>query len=183
MSAGATLWRRKQGKTDWQDSADNNDILRSTGGTNTVTASLPRGIEMPREAGDASDDEWDIERAVENRVVQVMFTVPKEKLRVVNHDFEEEKSEVGSVRESSLRSKGSGRRSVKDLFGIPGSGGDIDAQEEAASEPLLEDIDEKEELRREVRQSPRPKEKGKGKVLEIVEKIEGRSPEHSPTRS
>ncbi|PMD46591.1 hypothetical protein L207DRAFT_418686 [Hyaloscypha variabilis F] len=164
VSAGATLWRRKQGKTDWQDSADNNDILQSTGRSNTFTASLPRGMEMPREAGDASDDEWDIERAVENRVVQVMFTVPKEKLRVVNHDFEEEKSEVGSVRQSSLRSKGSGRRS-------------------AASEPLLEDIDEKEEWRREVRQSPRPKEKGKGKVLEIVEKIEGRSPEHSPTRS
>ena len=184
VSAGATLWRRKQGKGDWEDSADNSNVPRSTGRSNTFTGSLPRGLEMPKEAGDESDDEWDIERAVENRVVQVMFTVPKEKLRVVNHDFEEEKSEVGSVRESSLRSKkGSGRRSVKDLFGISGAGDDLDEKEEAASEPLLESLDEKEELRREIRQATRMKEKGKGKVLGIVEKIEGRSPDHSPTRS
>jgi hypothetical protein len=44
-------------------------------------------------------------------------------------------------------------------------------------------MDEKEELReRELRESPRAKEKGKGKVFEIVEKIEGRSPDHSPVR-
>ncbi|KAE9370749.1 hypothetical protein N431DRAFT_427112 [Stipitochalara longipes BDJ] len=189
VSAGATLWRRKQGKGDWEDSVENSNIPRSTGRSNTFTGSLPRGMEMPRgEGGDESDDEWDIERAVENRVVQVMFTVPKEKLRVVNHDFEEEKSEVGSVRNSSLRSKGSGRRSVKDLFGISEAEDDIDEKEKEAREPLLEDLDEKEELRREelrreARASPRIKEKGKGKVLEIVEKIEGRSPEHSPTRS
>ena len=37
-------------------------------------------------AHDSDDDEWDVEAAVERRVVQVMFTVPKEKLRVVNAD-------------------------------------------------------------------------------------------------
>jgi hypothetical protein len=135
--------------------------------------------------GDESDDEWDIERAVENRVVQVMFTVPKEKLRVVNHDFEEERSEVGSVG-GSLRSKmGSGRRSVKDLFGISEEKGEGEA---VASEPLLE-LDEKEPPYLDEKEgfkgrSPGRKEKGKGKVLEIVEKIEGRgSPVHSPARS
>ncbi|ORY65233.1 uncharacterized protein BCR38DRAFT_457441 [Pseudomassariella vexata] len=30
------------------------------------------------------EDEWDIEKAVEKRLVQVLFTVPKERLRVVN---------------------------------------------------------------------------------------------------
>ena len=191
VSAGATLWRRKQGKGDWEDSADNNNnTLRSTGRSNTITGSLPRGItsvepSAATDGGDESDDEWDIERAVENRVVQVMFTVPKEKLRVVNHDFEEERSEVGSLRGGSMKSKkGSGRRSVKDLFGISEEVRiDEKVEEEAAaSEPLLE-MDEKEELReRELRESPRAKEKGKGKVLEIVEKIEGRSPDHSPVR-
>lgn len=190
VSAGATLWRRKQGKGDWEDSADNNNnTLRSTGRSNTITGSLPLGItsvgpSAATDGGDESDDEWDIERAVENRVVQVMFTVPKEKLRVVNHDFEEERSEVGSLRGGSMKSKkGSGRRSVKDLFGI-NEEVRIDEKEEeaAASEPLLE-MDEKEDLReREMRESPRAKEKGKGKVLEIVEKIEGRSPDHSPVR-
>jgi hypothetical protein len=36
--------------------------------------------------GDGGDDDWDVETAVQKRVVQVMFTVPKEKLRVVNAD-------------------------------------------------------------------------------------------------
>ena len=34
--------------------------------------------------GADDDDEWDIEKAIERRLVQVMFTVPKERLRVVN---------------------------------------------------------------------------------------------------
>jgi hypothetical protein len=92
------------------------------------------------------------------------------------------------VRWGVLESKqGSGRRSVKDLFGI----GEESEKEEAASEPLLKHVDEKEpeldeksELREPRDESPRAKDKGKGKVLEIVEKIERRgSPEHSPTRS
>jgi hypothetical protein len=178
VSAGATLWRRKQGKSDWEDSAD------GTGRSNTFTGSLPRGVErqVTREGGEMSDDEWDIERAIENRVVQVMFTVPKEKLRVVNHDFEEERSEVGSLR--SIKS--SGRRSVKDLFGIG-----EENEKGAAAEPLLEDtderdaaLDEKSELRESRDETPRSKDKGKGKVLEIVEKLERRaSPERSPDRS
>jgi len=141
-------------------------------------------VERPvtREGGEMSDDEWDIERAIENRVVQVMFTVPKEKLRVVNHDFEEERSEVGSLR--SIKS--SGRRSVKDLFGIG-----EENEKGAAAEPLLEDtderdaaVDEKSELRESRDETPRSKDKGKGKVLEIVEKLERRaSPERSPDRS
>ncbi|KAK5660535.1 hypothetical protein OQA88_13084 [Cercophora sp. LCS_1] len=39
------------------------------------------------------EDEWDVERAVEQRLVQVMFTVPKERLRVVNADV----GEVGVI--------------------------------------------------------------------------------------
>ena len=39
-----------------------------------------------REDDDVVDDDWDVEAAVERRVVQVMFTVPREKLRVVNAD-------------------------------------------------------------------------------------------------
>ncbi|KAI9780845.1 MAG: hypothetical protein M1839_006472 [Geoglossum umbratile] len=64
-SASATLLRRKQGAADWD-------------------------VGQPGEAGgglaEGEDGEWDVEAAVENRVVQVMFTVPREKLRVVNAD-------------------------------------------------------------------------------------------------
>ncbi|WYZ46264.1 hypothetical protein EsH8_IX_000489 [Colletotrichum jinshuiense] len=39
-------------------------------------------------------DEWDIEKAVEQRLVQVMFTVPKERLRVVNAEIEREEEAI-----------------------------------------------------------------------------------------
>lgn len=57
------LLRRKQGRHDWD--SDNID-----GGK-----------------------DWDIEKAVENRLVQVMFSVPKERLRVVNPDDEDADAE------------------------------------------------------------------------------------------
>ncbi|PSN64148.1 hypothetical protein BS50DRAFT_499246, partial [Corynespora cassiicola Philippines] len=41
-----------------------------------------------RPATPADEEDWDVEAAVERRVVQVMFTVPKSKLRVVNADVE-----------------------------------------------------------------------------------------------
>ena len=63
-SAGAMLWQKRQGAKDW-------DIE----GRNHRTDSRTAG---------ADDEEWDVESAVEKRVVQVMFTVPREKLRVVN---------------------------------------------------------------------------------------------------
>ncbi|OHE94717.1 hypothetical protein CORC01_09934 [Colletotrichum orchidophilum] len=39
-------------------------------------------------------DEWDIEKAIEQRLVQVMFTVPKERLRVVNAEIEKEEEVI-----------------------------------------------------------------------------------------
>lgn len=62
-SAGAMLWRRRQGAKDW-------DVEDSNGG-------------ISKAEGD-EEGEWDVESAVENRVVQLMFTVPKGKLRIVN---------------------------------------------------------------------------------------------------
>ena len=62
-STGAMLWKKRQGAKDW-------DV---EGGQS------PEKVRTP-----AEDEEWDVESAVEKRVVQVMFTVPREKLRVVN---------------------------------------------------------------------------------------------------
>lgn len=45
---------------------------------------IPSVEQRPRTPADEGD--WDVEAAVERRVVQVMFTVPKSKLRVVNAD-------------------------------------------------------------------------------------------------
>ncbi|KAF9738811.1 hypothetical protein PMIN06_004537 [Paraphaeosphaeria minitans] len=58
--------------------------------------------ERPRTPAD--EDEWDVEAAVERRVVQVMFTVPKSKLRVVNADVAETSSLLSLPRENSKES-------------------------------------------------------------------------------
>ncbi|TWU75850.1 hypothetical protein ED733_005289 [Metarhizium rileyi] len=62
------LLRRKQGRSDWEDSPENSSMAAG--------------------AKTQPDKDWDVERAIEKRLVQVMFTVPKERLRVVNGDNE-----------------------------------------------------------------------------------------------
>lgn len=53
------------------------------------------------------DDEWDVERAVEQRLVQIMFTVPKERLRVVNAEVErEEEGEIVDPEKEGWRDVG-----------------------------------------------------------------------------
>ncbi|KAJ9653259.1 hypothetical protein H2198_007562 [Neophaeococcomyces mojaviensis] len=86
LSTGANVsfWKHKQGARDW-------DVLNPhVGSSGTVRRRSGRAqveedsyVEpSKREEG----DDWDVEQAVQQRVVQVMFTVPKEKLRVVNAD-------------------------------------------------------------------------------------------------
>jgi len=81
MGPGGVLLRRKQGREAW-DSAEQHE----------------------------EEDEWDVEKAVEQRMVQIMFTVPKERLRVVNAEVErEEEMEavvVDPTRESYVDSEG-----------------------------------------------------------------------------
>jgi hypothetical protein len=76
-SASATFWRGKQGKRDWEDGA----LPESSGNVGPSGTVLRKAL-----PGQENEDDWDPEEAVRNRVVQVMFTVPKEKLRVVNVD-------------------------------------------------------------------------------------------------
>ncbi|KAK0712152.1 hypothetical protein B0T21DRAFT_387163 [Apiosordaria backusii] len=93
---------------------------------------------------ETQDGEWDIERAVEQRLVQVMFTVPKEKLRVVNAEIEQE-GEVGEVvREGERGWDDSGS-------GGGGGGGYYDTWDDAGPPTT----------------PTQQKEKGKGKLPEI----------------
>jgi hypothetical protein len=61
----------------------------------------------------ASEADWDVEAAVERRVVQVMFTVPKSKLRVVNADVDS-RSLVSMAQEEDRETSPS---RVRDLAG------------------------------------------------------------------
>ncbi|KAF2663681.1 hypothetical protein BT63DRAFT_109599 [Microthyrium microscopicum] len=64
---------------------------------------------------DDDDEEWDVETAAQTRVVQLMFTVPREQLRVVNCDVDG-RSIVSAEGENALESvppgAGSGKHKV-----------------------------------------------------------------------
>ncbi|KAI9640490.1 hypothetical protein NHQ30_011236 [Ciborinia camelliae] len=162
VSASATLWRRKQGRGDWEDSEK---IGAKRGRSNSFMNGDRPNIQDAR-AGEAiglvngidEDDEWDIERAVEDRVVQVMFTVPKEKLRVVNHDVREDMSEGGSLGGRSRVASASGTLSRHPS--------EILSRENSTNLARTESVESS---------GSKGRVKGKGKVSELVEMMEGRS--------
>ncbi|OQV06287.1 hypothetical protein CLAIMM_10874 [Cladophialophora immunda] len=85
LSVGtSSFWRSKQGAKDWDDdmagpsNAAPSSTLRRKPVPGTISSDDHDNLE--------DDEDWDVETAVQKRVVQVMFTVPKEKLRVVNAD-------------------------------------------------------------------------------------------------
>ena len=91
-STGQMLWQKRQGARDW-DVECGPSRAEKVGG---------------HEAKEAEEEEeWDVESAVERRVVQVMFTVPKEKLRVVNRGPDGDGISMVS-RESSVKGMGNG---------------------------------------------------------------------------
>ncbi|KAK5044964.1 hypothetical protein LTR84_010336 [Exophiala bonariae] len=81
LSAGASFWREKQGPGDWNSAS-------YAGPSSSIRRRPVPGLVINDDNGILQDDDadWDVETAVQQRVVQVMFTVPKEKLRVVNAD-------------------------------------------------------------------------------------------------
>ena len=185
VSATATMWRRKQGKDDWQDSAEPQNTRSNTltldGSYRPVfSEDESDGVRGISPDHGVEDEEWDIERAVERRVVQVMFTVPKEKLRVVNQDVEEDRSETGDGSR-----KGSLEGSSKDLGEVGKDDGKTSKErtEETAAET------DKYEAHRGYDETPSrtstpsnsvslPGSPGKAKgkrVAQIVERLEARS--------
>lgn len=104
--------------------------------------------ERPRTPAD--EVEWDVEAAVERRVVQVMFTVPKSKLRVVNADIDAS-SLLSSPKENNSKesvSEGEGAiGSPTAGHGTPSRVRDLAGKFEQLSSP---------DLRNSPRMSPKP---------------------------
>jgi hypothetical protein len=171
---GGSLLRRKQGKKGWEEAA------------------LSTSSNEPRKSGDT---DWDIERAVEQRLVQVMFTVPKEKLRVVNAEIDKEEEAVlvtptDESSHGSVSSRGGGlkgKEAVGTRSGVEGDGDDdvfAPRVEEDEKRGLAGAEDEEGEERRKSAVLRMPEtarlERPRTKVLEIVETIESRSRESTP---
>lgn len=112
-SAGAMLWRRRQGARDW-------DVEGRGGGPDAGGSHEERGADGEC-AG--AEEEWDVEAAVERRVVQVMFTVPKEKLRVVNGEVDRlSVSDVGDavVEGGDVKSGGTEEEGPEEVVDVKG---------------------------------------------------------------
>ncbi|KAJ5647643.1 hypothetical protein N7490_004015 [Penicillium lividum] len=105
VSASAELFRRKQGAKDWKAKnrmSENFTLARSTRDDLFIGAPGYLGDDDTME----EEEDWDVEGAAEGRSVQVTYTVPREKLRVVNA------SAADNISERSISRALSGRRHV-----------------------------------------------------------------------
>ncbi|MCJ1410682.1 hypothetical protein MMC19_004768 [Ptychographa xylographoides] len=116
-STGTMLWRKRQGARDWDVGGYSNsadlDRPSSSAGVNRASWTGGTGVLGKRGSGigavsqdEEGEEEWDVESAVERRVVQVMFTVPKEKLRVVNAGPDGDGISIASVGGERERERG-----------------------------------------------------------------------------
>ena len=94
-AAGGTV-KRKRSRT--APGLHRKPVANQTYQDNSNASNVIRPSLTTSDANGEIEDDWDVEDAVQRRVVQVMFTVPKEKLRVVNADALSmiSRSEVGS---------------------------------------------------------------------------------------
>lgn len=126
--------------------ASSTDFDAAAAGRALLARGAARRRKQGREAwegigGGDGEEEWDVERAVEQRLVQVMFSVPRAKLRVVNGEGEEGVLEEGSGNEDEEGGEGSGEGVwLRGGEGRPGSGftvstgGSADKEEEEEEE-------------------------------------------------
>ncbi|KAJ5959718.1 uncharacterized protein N7479_006868 [Penicillium vulpinum] len=111
VSASAELFRRKQGAKDWNARKRVSDDVFNTARSTRDDLFVGAPGYLGDEAGFGDDEEdvydWDLEGAAEGRRVQTTFTVPREKLRVVNATA----GDIDNMSERSV-SWGTGNRRV-----------------------------------------------------------------------
>ncbi|KAI9734841.1 MAG: hypothetical protein M1834_001920 [Cirrosporium novae-zelandiae] len=105
-SSSAMVWRRKQGARDW-------DVQPSSSAPSSASNRHMSGMNQD------GDGDWDVEAAFQRRVVQMLFTVPRGELRVVNADAEgslkSKRSDASERSRKSTRSYASGKGKGRDL--------------------------------------------------------------------
>jgi hypothetical protein len=135
---------------------------------------LPDQLGVPigegRPCTPASEADWDVEAAVERRVVQVMFTVPKSKLRVVNADIDG--SSVLSLPQDGGGDKPTASESSKSASGAssPSRVKDIAGRFEQLSNNNASSSGSSSSLKISPRPSPRPSPSNSIKSMKIRQK-------------
>ncbi|KAF1814401.1 hypothetical protein P152DRAFT_512770 [Eremomyces bilateralis CBS 781.70] len=123
----AGFWRTRKGAKDWDWDDDEPSLSAAFGGRRSgddwgaPDDSEPARNQKPApnepDAGEhkGREEDWDVEAAVENRVVQVMFSVPRTRLRVVNADADEQRSLMSVEDDSNPRHPGLEKGKGKEL--------------------------------------------------------------------
>ncbi|PSR81883.1 hypothetical protein BD289DRAFT_484169 [Coniella lustricola] len=121
---GGMLQKRRQGRWAWEGDVGASASAQQQRQQEQTDGRQPSGADEGWEGGEG-DEEWDIERAVEQRLVQVMFSVPKERLRIVNGE-----PDLASIEESVV---------VVDLDEVEGDveGQGRDKGKDRADEPVV----------------------------------------------
>ncbi|KAF2809431.1 uncharacterized protein BDZ99DRAFT_463234 [Mytilinidion resinicola] len=131
-ASDASFWRSKRGARDWDididgPSEEGRPKWRRNSGDDW---GAPEDEEARQKEQQEAEMDWDVEAAVEARVVQVSFTVPRTRLRVVNAD------DAASLRSVSALSRLGSVRSKKS---VERSGGSREDVKEGIQEVLNED--------------------------------------------
>ena len=107
VSDGGALLHQKRGQKDWNGEG----WIPYRDDPHAGDWGEPRSSADIRQA----EEDWDVEGAATNRDIQVMFTVPKSRLRVVNDDMD--RASLRSASDGALSRNGSVRRaeSIKPL--------------------------------------------------------------------
>ncbi|KAF2085931.1 hypothetical protein K490DRAFT_58264 [Saccharata proteae CBS 121410] len=101
-ASDASFWSSKRGSRAWTD-----DTLPPSPWRDRQREAAEEDWGGRESSPQAEDEgEWDVEAASQNRVVQVMFTVPRQRLRVVNADSREGLREGGERSSSGGTEKG-----------------------------------------------------------------------------
>ncbi|SZF05283.1 unnamed protein product [Blumeria hordei] len=82
VSSSGTLWRRKQGRGDGDDYHP--EMPAAASGRSYISDEITPNL--LNHDGNEDDDDGDDQSSAEKRLVKVMFSVPKEKLRIVNQE-------------------------------------------------------------------------------------------------
>ncbi|KAF4313868.1 Galactose oxidase/kelch beta-propeller [Botryosphaeria dothidea] len=116
-NSDASFWKSKRGSKAWSEEApspmwqsdvrDERDWALPTPDPGKSRESLVASME---------GEDWDVEAAAEGRVVQVMFTVPRQRLRVVNVDTEQGSGDTSDeTRSTRVPSESKGKQRVDHL--------------------------------------------------------------------
>ncbi|KAH9810124.1 hypothetical protein Tdes44962_MAKER01098 [Teratosphaeria destructans] len=129
-SDGGALLRQKRGQKDWEDG----QWPRYRDDPDPGDWGEPARTEDETQQ---AEDDWDVEGAAEKRDVQIMFTVPKARLRVVNADMD--RASLRSASDSAISRSGSVRTLQHER-----SMGAIRMRSEGGHEPLPSTLEEME---------------------------------------